>query len=241
MKNIVTSIFGELKNMNDTVICYYEIIYEAAAHTRGGMQHPLELSKQSRELLSLWKRSWQKNNWNTIILDNEYARQHHKYHEYDIDSLNNKLYDNWPNKRYIRACYRRLFAYCYFANINGSALWADYDVINYSFKPTLNIQYNTILGSGTSVVFLDRHGSSNIIDNIVSKSSGFDHRVVKKRFNPMIAVRNASGFNNEELTIPNDILTQNEECKYSDFVHYHGGLREPGLSRIEFIQKFRPI
>ena len=217
--------------MNNTVVCYYELISENN-----------DFSKQSRELISLWEESWQKNNWNTVVLDKEYARQHPKYHEYDIDNLNNKLYNNWPNKKYIRACYRRLFAYCNFANINGPVLWADYDVINYSFKPASNIiQYNTILGSGTSVAFLDEHGSNSIIKNILSESTGFDFREVKHRFNPMIAVRKAKEFINEELTSPNNILTQYEECKYSDFVHFHGGVREQGLTRLEFIQKFRPV
>lgn len=216
--------------MNNTVICYYELISKNN-----------DFSKQSHELISLWKESWQKNNWSPVVLNKEYARQHPKYHEYDIDNLNNKLYNNWPNKRYIRACYRRLFAYCYFANKNSSVLWADYDVINYSFKSTSNIQYNTILGSGTSVVFLDNHGSNNIINNIASKSLGFDFREDKCRFNPMIAVRNANGFIDEELTIPNNIKSQYERCKYSDFVHFHGGSREQGVSRLEYIQKFRPI
>ena len=120
--------------------------------------------------------------------------------------------------------------------------------MNYSFEPSLDIRSNTILGSGTSVVYLNQDGSKSIIDNIF-KSSGYDNRAGKSRFNPMTAVIRTKGFKQlpREKRIPNDIVKQYEACKTSKFVHYHGGcqrlLQKEKLNsscRSEFISRFRP-
>ena len=221
--------------MNNTVICYYE-------------PFPSAFSRDSLKLISMWKKSWAKNGWNVIVLNKEFAKQHSKYREYDIDNFSNVLYNNWEDKGYLRSCYRRLFAYCHFVDVNGPTLWADYDVMNYSFNPSFNIENNTILGSGTSVVYLDGYGSDNIIDNIFSKPISYDHRENRMRFNPMKTVIKSRVFKKKLNIVQNDILTQYEKCKTSKFVHYHGGYMNLSpekkfntIHRSDFIQKFRPV
>lgn len=106
--------------MDNTVISYYSSV--------NGMQ----FSKQSFDLLDLWKKNWQTKGWNPIILDEEYAKKHPIFDKISIKDFSNVLHSHTTNlpTEYVMQCYLRWLAYHNYIINHGKVLWADYDVYN---------------------------------------------------------------------------------------------------------------
>ena len=109
-----------------------------------------EFSKDSQKIIKIWRKSWSKNGWNPIILNESWARKNPLYFK-----LKEVL-----KHRYPLSCYMRLLAYCQYVRINGPTLYSDYDVINYSFNPNvLNfITGDSFFNPERAVVYLCENG-----------------------------------------------------------------------------------
>lgn len=224
--------------MNSKVICYYE---------------PLNtiLSKDSKRLVDMWKCSWSNNGWDPIVLCKKDAEEYTSFEELNLTDPSNPLYQDSQRDdhllHYRMSCYYRLVAYCNYVLNKGPALYADYDVMNYSFtvKDYNEYDYNTVLGCGSSVVKLDRVGACDILRAIQKGSEDYTYDKVK---NDMRCVRNKTTCFTWCRDIYNDILKDYEECKVSKFVHYHNGYKKHTPEkrfntscRSDFIKRFRPI
>jgi len=81
-------------------------------------------------LIEVWKRSWKKQGWNPIVMDETWAMRHPRYAEFK------RKFWELPTEyghEYEGACFMR---YAAMATIPEGGLLLDYDVINYSFAPT---------------------------------------------------------------------------------------------------------
>ena len=90
--------------------------------------------KDQDELIDLWKRSWERQGFEIIILDRSHAESH-PYYEKFVKSLREIHLDimNKPLDPYGLSCYLRWLAY---ATQPEEAFYvSDYDVININFKP----------------------------------------------------------------------------------------------------------
>jgi len=99
------------KNKNNIVYTYYE-----------------EINMNRGWMLDYWKKSWQKNGWETVILNENNAKKHPKYKQV-LNKINTMPTVN--TREYENACYLRWVA---MACIGG--LMTDIDVININYKPT---------------------------------------------------------------------------------------------------------
>lgn len=80
------------------------------------------------ELISVWKRSWQKYGWTPVVIDENIAKQHPEFRRYferiiQLPTVNPLAYET--------ACYLRWLAMV----VVGGGLMTDYDVMNYGFTP----------------------------------------------------------------------------------------------------------
>jgi hypothetical protein len=84
--------------------------------------------ESQRRLLDVWARSWRKQGWTPIVLNEGVAKKHPRYREFK------QSYWNLPTEYghdYEGACFMRYVAVA----AMGGGMLVDYDVINYSFKP----------------------------------------------------------------------------------------------------------
>lgn len=238
----------------NTVICYYQ---------------PLEnkFSKESEQFLDIWKKSWQNNGWNPVVLGEDYAKQNPLYSQIDINNPDANFYktDN-RNWKYHRSCYLRLLAYCRYVKINGPTLYADYDVINYSFTPDILNYMNpdSVLKGERCAVYLGEKGAIDIeqaIDRFDKNPGEISNSWSDE--NASSDMHTTSRFTTVFKTITWNLITK--ECSeknhtyycqnagkdgYIDcpLVHYDGGTsgrdipeEYKKLPRAELVQKLRPI
>jgi hypothetical protein len=134
-----------------------------------------QFSFESKELIDVWKQSWQKHGWNTILLDESHAKNNPLFDKLDLNNTEANFYRaiNPSFWRYHRSCYCRLLAYCQYVRENGATLYADYDVMNYGFTPnTLNFaKENSYFCGERAVVYLGKHGAEQIENAIMQFSS----------------------------------------------------------------------
>lgn len=81
-----------------------------------------------RQLIDVWARSWRKQGWNPVVLDESHASLHPRY------AFFKELFWSLPTTYghdYCGACFLRWLAVC----AMGGGMMVDYDVINYSFSP----------------------------------------------------------------------------------------------------------
>lgn len=81
-----------------------------------------------RLLIDVWRRSWAKQGWNPVVLNETHARRHPRFTEFK------KKFWELPTEyghNYEGPCFMRWAA----AAAVGGGLLVDYDVINYSFPP----------------------------------------------------------------------------------------------------------
>lgn len=134
-----------------------------------------KFSLESEELISVWKKSWQKHDWNTILLNESNAKNNPLFDELDLDNPNANFYKtvNKQNWKYHRGCYCRLLAYCEYVRENGATLYADYDVMNYGFAPNiLNFaNENSYFCGERAVVYLGLEGVEQMENALIQFST----------------------------------------------------------------------
>ena len=240
--------------LNNIVICYYE-------------QFGSKFSKDSEQFLEVWQRSWKNNGWNAIVLCERDARQNPLYGQIDIDNPDANFYKTDNSKwMYHRSCYLRLLAYCQYVRMNGAALYADYDVINYSFTPdVLNfMSEDSVLKGERCAVYLGKRGAldieraiarfnrdpGEISHSLKDENSSSDMHVIS-RFTTVFKTITCNLITKERSEKNNTYYCQNAgEDGYMDspLVHFDGGVygrnirdEYKNLSRAELVQKLRPI
>lgn len=237
-----------------TVICYYK-------------QFESEFSKDSKRFLEVWQRSWKNNGWNAIVLCERDAKQNPLCGQIDIDNPDANFYktDN-SNWMYHRSCYLRLLAYCQYVRMNGATLYADYDVINYSFTPdVLNfMSEDSVLKGERCAVYLGKRGALDIEQAIArfdkdpgeishswkDKNASSDMHVIS-RFTTSFKTITRNAITGERSEKNHAYYCQNAgEDGYMDspLVHFDGGTYERnipdecrGLARAELVQWLRPV
>jgi hypothetical protein len=81
-----------------------------------------------RQLIEVWKRSWQKQGWNPVVMDESWCQRHPRYKEFK------EKFTTLPTEyghQYESACFLRYVA---MATIPGGGLLTDYDVMAYDFE-----------------------------------------------------------------------------------------------------------
>jgi hypothetical protein len=243
-----------INNTMNTVICYYQ-------------EFETKFSKDSKDFLELWKKSWESKGWNSVILGENDAKQNPLYIQIDIDNPDANFYKtNNSNWKYHRSCYLRLLAYCQYVRNNGATLYADYDVINYSFTPDiLNYMHeDSVLKGERCCVYLGERGINDIeqainrfdkdpgeISNSRSdKNSSSDMHVIS-RFTTIFKTIICNLITKERSEKNRTYYCQNagiDGYLESSLVHFDGGVygrnipeEYKKLSRVELVQKLRPI
>jgi hypothetical protein len=212
-----------------------------------------DFSKQSEELIEVYKQSWSKHGWNPIVLNEEYSKRNELLHKLDLDNPDANFYKtiNSSNWKYHRSCYCRLLAYCQYVRENGATLYSDYDVMNYGFTPNiLNFaKENSYFCGERAVVYLGEKGAEQMESAMLQffseefngDESSADVYVMGRYTNIFTPV-----YNN---------LENNEKAKWAYYyvghsfdnnqdetllVHYDGGCYTRGadrkLSRLQVIQ-----
>ena len=137
----------------NTVICYYQ-------------EFETKFSKDSKDFLELWKKSWESKGWNSVILGENDAKQNPLYSQIDIDNADANFYKTGGGRswQYQRSSYLRHLAYCQYVRNNGATLYADYDVINYSFTPDIlnYMEEDSVLIGERCAVYLGERGINDI-------------------------------------------------------------------------------
>jgi hypothetical protein len=107
--------------------------------------------KNQDEMLQLWKKSWEQQGFEAIILTLEDAKKSSYYEEFvsKIKQVHLDIADH-EIRSYGLSCYVRWLAYST-QNDQESFLVSDYDVINKNFK------INEIKESKDTITFMDRH------------------------------------------------------------------------------------
>lgn len=238
----------------NTVICYYQ-------------QFETNFSKDSEKFLELWKKSWESKGWNSVVLGENDAKQNPLYSQIDIESPEANFYKTGGGRhwQYQRSCYLRLLAYCQYVRNNGVTLYADYDVINYSFTPDIlnYMEEDSVLKGERCAVYLGQRGVKDIeqalnrfdknpgeISNSWSnKNSSSDMHVIS-RFTTVFKTITCNLITNERSEKNHTYYCQNAgQDGYMDspLVHYDGGTYERNIpkeckrvGRSELVQKLRP-
>lgn len=210
----------------------------------------MNFSSESRELISLWEDSWKKRGWNTILIDEDMAKKNSLFSKLDLDNPSANFYKtiNPSVWEYHRSCYCRLVAYCQYVRENGLTLYADYDVINYSFSPTelSQISENSVLCPMRSTVYLGREGVDDIERVLLQfnnqtfseqdkRGSCNDMRVLSKYTKVFSTERDSR--NNPYVSAISPDFSNN-----TPLIHYDGGCYRRGIdrkfSRLEIIKNY---
>jgi len=245
---------AQINNTINTVICYYQ-------------QFETKFSKDSKDFLKLWKKSWEIKGWNSVILGENDAKQNPLYSQINIDNPDANFYktDN-SNWKYHRSCYLRLLAYCQYVRQNGPTLYADYDVINYSFTPDIlnYMEEDSVLKGERCAVYLGERGINDIeqainrfdkdpgeISNSWSEKNASSDMHVISRFTTVFKTITCNLITKERSEKNRTYYCQNAgQDGYMDspLVHYDGGTYGRNipeeckrLPRTELVQKLRPI
>ena len=228
------------------VISYFNLIRDS------------KFSSESEELIGIWKKSWQKYGWNTILLDESHAKSNPLFNKLDLDNPNANFYKtiNPSMWTYHRSCYCRLLAYCQYVRENGSILYADYDVINYGFSTNiLNLtKENSYFCGERAVVYLGKEGVEQIENALIQfsteefKNDGSSADVyVMERYTNIFKPVLANLSTHERASWPYYYMSNSfdEYCPGADdvtlLVHYDGGMYRRGasreFSRLDIIQR----
>ena len=215
-----------------------------------------KFSLESEELIDIWKKSWQKHGWNTILLNESYAKKNLLFNKLGLDNPDANFYRtiNKQNWKYHRSCYCRLLAYCQYVRENGATLYADYDVMNYGFTPNILsfAKENSYFCGERAVVYLGTKGVEQM-ENALIKFSTKELKNDESSADMYVMVRHTNIF-----TPVHNNLETNEGAKlkcgyyyvgnsYNDsqdeapLVHYDNGCYARGaprkLSRLQIIKE----
>ena len=208
-----------------------------------------DFSRQSKELISLWRESWSDHGWNPVVLDKSDAAKHPLYTNQlwnpDSNLVRNSLPAGVPS--YIKACYERWFAYATAAQAEDFIHWADYDVINYGYTAFDLIsdpcRFDNCFCSGV----LNTKKANQILDLIVKYAfvghATFDALNLKYNndawllcnFSVLPIVRICS-----DPTVRHKQVINWKDYKLT---HFHGGIRHTVAkrsTRLEAIAQLRP-
>ena len=213
-----------------------------------------KFSSESQELIDVWKKSWQKHGWNTILLDESHAIRNPLFNKLDLDNPDANFYKtiNPGMLKYHRSCYCRLLAYCQYVRENGVTLYADYDVMNYGFSPNI-LNYakeNSYFCGERAVVYLGKEGAEQMekamlkfsTEEFKSDGNSADVYVMQRYTNIFTAVYNNLETNEKASRSYYYVghsydHTQDETL----LVHYDGGCYNRGadrkLSRLQIIKE----
>jgi hypothetical protein len=230
------------------IICFYEPLIVCKKVT--------EFSKNSLELIKLWKKSWSDNGWNPIVLSLEDAKRHPRYKEIDLTDYSSNLYKHSINgSDYLELCYSRWFAYgCY------EGFWSDYDVINYGFTPEDAhhlVQYDpAFIDNIGSCGFATLKGHELIIKGFIDacKEDAIVNKILssqkKQKRSKDISDMHINRRAKSPINLPSKKLCcddfSNDDWRSFNLVHYHNGFwkhfdKNKYKTRSEFIQNERPI
>jgi hypothetical protein len=210
-----------------------------------------KFSSESEELIDIWKKSWQKHGWNTISLDESYARRNPLFSELDLDNPDANFYRTINPRmwRYHRSCYCRLLAYCQYVRENGATLYADYDVINYGFLPDILkiTQEDSYFCSSRCTVYLGDKGKDQTESAILNfNNNAFQESEEHGSCNDMNIMNkytNCFSFqkdqNNKLYVSPIMPHLSNQ----TPLIHYDGGCYRRGFdrkfSRLDIIKQYK--
>lgn len=212
-----------------------------------------KFSAESQELIDIWEKSWQKHGWNTILLDESYAKNNPLFDELDLNSSEANFYRTiHPSMwKYHRSCYCRLLAYCQYVRENGVVLYADYDVINYGFSPNiLNLaKENSYFCGERAVVYLGKKGADQTESAILNfnnnkfqeseeRGSCNDMNIMNKYTNCFNLQKDQNNQNYVSSIMP-DLSNQ------TPLIHYDGGCYRRGFdrkfSRLDIIKRYQKL
>jgi len=212
-----------------------------------------KFSAESQELIDIWKKSWQKHGWNTILLDESHAKNNPLFDELDLNSSEANFYRTiHPSMwKYHRSCYCRLLAYCQYVRENGVVLYADYDVINYGFSPNiLNLaKENSYFCVERAVVYLGKKGADQTESAILNfnnnkfqeseeRGSCNDMSIMNKYTNCFNLQKDQNNQNYVSSIMP-DLSNQ------TSLIHYDGGCYRRGFdrkfSRLDIIKRYQKL
>jgi len=220
-----------------------------------------DFSKQSEELIEVYKQSWSKHGWNPIVLNEAYSKNNELFHKIDLDNPDANFYktivsSNHTNWKYHRSCYCRLLAYCQYVRENGATLYSDFDVMNYGFTPSiLNFaKENSYFCGERAVVYLGLEGVEQMESALLqfsseefkSNESSADVYVME-RYTDIFTPVCKNLENNEEAKWPYYYVGHSFAKNQDEtlLVHYDGGCYIRGadskLSRLQIIKEHNRI
>lgn len=212
-----------------------------------------KFSSESQKLIDIWDQSWQKHGWNTILLDESYARANPLFNKLDLDDPDANFYRtiNPEMWRYHRSCYCRLLAYCQYVRENGPVLYADYDVINYGFSPDIlkSTKENSYFCTSRCIVYLGYRGKNQIENAIFNFSNGdFQESSSVGSSNDMTIINKYTDCfifekDNDNRCYVSSILP--DFSNQTPLIHYDGGCYRRGfnrnLTRLEIIKQYKQL
>ena len=212
-----------------------------------------KFSSESIGLIEIWKKSWQKHGWNTILLEESHAKNNPLFDELDLDKPDANFYKtiNPVMWTYHRSCYCRLLAYCQYVRENGATLYADYDVINYGFWPGIlkTTQEDSCFCVSRCMVYLGKKGADQIESAILNfnnnefkeseeRGSCNDLNIIIKYTNCFNLQKDQNNQNYVSSIMP-DLSNQ------TPLVHYDGGCYRRGfdrkLSRLDIVKQYKKL
>lgn len=223
------------------VISYFNLISDS------------KFSSESEELTDVWKKSWQKHGWNTILLNESHARANPLFNKLDLDKPNANFYKTINPKmwKYHRSCYCRLLAYCQYVSENGATLYSDYDVINYNFfvRDALGISIDSHLCRSRCAVYLGTIGAKQIERAILNFSkSSFTEDAKHGSSNDMMVIKKYTDCFKLAADINNQGYVSSIKPCYTNatpLIHYDGGCYRRGfkrnMSRLDIVKAYESV
>ena len=213
-----------------------------------------DFSKQSEDLIEVYKKSWSKHGWNPIVLNEEHSKHNELFHKLDLDNSDANFYKTihptmW---KYHRSCYCRLLAYCQYVREHGATLYSDYDVMNYGFTPNiLNFaKENSYFCGERAVVYLGKKGAEQMESALLQfsseefKNNGSSADVyVMERYTDIFIPVHKNLETKKKAKWPYYYVGHSYDYTQDDtlLVHYDGGCYRRGadrkLSRLQIIKE----
>lgn len=222
--------------MTNIVACYYKDINSS-------------FSRESKELIKLWQKSWANNGWETIILNEKDVFLSPYYDENLWNNTNLVINSNPTCPLYIKACYERWFAYSVLTRENNVIHWADYDVINYGYHYSqINFSEPCRFDPSFCCGVINKETSTKLINNIIKYA-----KAPEQEFKDLKLTENNDMWLLDRLKVlPLKMICSNPcsdpDYKSANLVHFHGGvsscIRETDLknkTRKQIIEIMRPI
>lgn len=111
-----------------------------------------------KELIDLWKKSWEKQGFQPVVLGRSHAENHVYFEDFthELNEIHKSIMYGIPIRKYGLSCYHRWLAYARHGSVNYCTFTCDYDVINMSL--TVDEARANLESFGDSVVF--HHGTT---------------------------------------------------------------------------------